>query len=79
MPDFFDGEYMWPAPAPEHLLHEHPVAFWRRYLQPTAIHFLGNDSTELNALHFARRGRSARGVFSGQSGQRLLVGAWPLL
>jgi hypothetical protein len=70
---------MWPAAAPEHLLHEHPVAFRRRHCQPTAIQFLGNDSAECNALHFARRGRSAGGVFPDQRGQRLLIGARPLL
>ena len=38
----------------EHLLRQHPVAFRRRHCRSTAIQFLGNDSAELDALHFAR-------------------------
>ena len=77
--DFLRSVDMWPAAASEHLLRQDPVAFRRRHCQPTAIQFLGNDSAELDALHFARRGRSAGGVFPNQRGQRLLIGARPLL
>src|SRR5437879_8529232 len=70
---------MRPATTSKHLLYEHPVAFRRRHCQPTAIQFFGNDSAELNALHLAGCGRSARRVVSDQRGQRLLIGARPLL
>ena len=77
--DFFRGVDVWPAAASEHLLRQHPVAFRRHHCQPTTIQLLGDNSAELNALYFARCGRSASGVVPNQRGQRLPLGARPPL
>src|SRR5258708_21206695 len=79
MLNFFDRVDMWPMAASEHLLYEHPVAFRRRHCKPAAIQFFGDDSAELNALHLAGCGRSARGVVSDQRSQRFFLRARPLL
>jgi hypothetical protein len=78
-PDFLGGVNMWPATASEHLLHKYPITFRGWHCEPTAIQFRGNGSAECNALYFARRGRSAGGVFPDQRGQRLPVCVCALL